>query len=47
MAAKPVEIHPAALAEWKSALNWYLERSDAVALKFVAEVDRAIGLVAD
>jgi len=45
MAAKPVEIHPAALAELKSALTWYLERSETAALRFAAELDRAIVLV--
>lgn len=42
MAAKPVEIHPAALAELKSAVGWYMERSETAALKFIAELDRAI-----
>lgn len=45
MAAKPVEIHPAALAELKSTLTWYLERSKTAALRFAAELDRAIDLV--
>jgi len=45
MAAKPVEIHPAALAELKSALTWYVQRSETAALKLVAELDRAIDLV--
>ena len=45
MAGKPLEIHPAALAELKSAVQWYQERSQPAALKFVAEVDRAIELV--
>jgi len=27
MAAKPLEIHPQALAEFNAALGWYLERS--------------------
>ena len=45
MAAKPVEVHPAALAELESALAWYMERSEAAALKFAAELDRAIDLV--
>jgi plasmid stabilization system protein ParE len=40
MAAKQIEIHPAALAELKSAVEWYLERSEAAAQEFVAEVDR-------
>jgi len=47
MAAKPVEIHPAALAELKSALSWYLERSEAATLRFAAELDRAINLVSE
>lgn len=42
MAAKPLEIHPSALAEFKSALSWYLERNETAADKFVAELDRAI-----
>src|ERR1700674_1807395 len=45
MAAKPLEIHPSALAELKSALSWYLERNETAADKFVAELDRAIELL--
>jgi toxin ParE1/3/4 len=45
VAAKPLEIHPAALEEFKSALTWYLERSESSAGRFVAEVDRAIDFV--
>jgi plasmid stabilization system protein ParE len=45
MAGKPIEIHPAALAELKSAVEWYLERSEPAAEEFVSEVDRAIALV--
>jgi toxin ParE1/3/4 len=45
MAAKPLEIHPSALAELKSALSWYLERNETAADKFVAELDRAIELM--
>ncbi|HXM21523.1 MAG TPA: type II toxin-antitoxin system RelE/ParE family toxin [Terriglobales bacterium] len=45
MAGKRIEIHPAALAELKSAVEWYLERSEPAAREFVAEVDRAIDLV--
>lgn len=40
-----IEIHPAALAELKSAVEWYLERSEPAADEFVSEVDRAIALV--
>jgi len=46
MATKRLEIHPAALAELKSALAWYLERSRSAATTFAAEVDRAINLIA-
>jgi toxin ParE1/3/4 len=45
VAAKPLEIHPAALAEFKSALTWYLERSETAAVKFAAELDRATDLI--
>ena len=45
MACKRIEIHPAALAELRSAVEWYLERSEPAAQEFVAEVDRAIALV--
>lgn len=44
MAGKRIEIHPAALAELKSAVTWYLERSEPAAREFVADVDRAIAL---
>lgn len=45
MAARLLEIHPAALEELKSATSWYVDRSEAAALAFVADVDRAISLV--
>lgn len=45
MAAKILQFHPAALAEFKEALAWYLERSETAAVNFVAELDRAIDLV--
>ncbi len=45
MAAKALETHPSALAELKSALSWYLERNETAAVKFAAEVDRAIELL--
>jgi len=45
MAAKPLEIHPSALAELKSALKWYLDQNETAALKFAAELDRAMELV--
>ena len=46
MAAKRLDLHPEALEEWKSAVAWYLERNEAAAVNFVADVDQAIELVA-
>lgn len=45
MAARRLEIHPAALAELKSALTWYFERSSAAANNLAAELDRVIDLI--
>jgi hypothetical protein len=45
MAAKPLQIHPAALAELKSAVAWYQKQKQTAALNFVVELDRAIALV--
>ena len=45
MATKPIEIHPSAVAELRSAVNWYLERNETAAIKFAAEVDRVVELV--
>jgi toxin ParE1/3/4 len=45
MAAKQLDIHPAALAELKSCLSWYLARSETAGIKFVAELDRAMDLI--
>ena len=45
MSGKPLEIHAAALEELKSAIAWYLERSEPAATSFVAEVDRALEMV--
>lgn len=45
MVAEPLDIHPSALAELKSAITWYLERNEAAAVKFTAEIDHAIELI--
>jgi hypothetical protein len=45
MAVKPLETHPSALEELKFALSGYLERNEAAALKFAAELDRAMNLL--
>ena len=47
MAAKRLEIHPAALDELKSATLWYLDRSAPAAHEFIEEVDRAIDLIVE
>jgi plasmid stabilization system protein ParE len=41
----PVDIHPAALEEYKSALAWYLDRSEVAAGKFVEAIEHAVMLV--
>jgi hypothetical protein len=41
MASKPLEIHPAALEEYKSALAWYMERSSITAGRFVTDLEHA------
>ena len=46
MGAKPLEIHPEALDELKSALAWYSERSKTAAFNFISEIDKAIGSIA-
>ena len=45
MAAKFLQIHPAALAELKAAVIWYQERNQTAANNFVSEVDRVLELV--
>jgi len=45
MAVRSLEFHPQALAEFSTALGWYLQRSEAAASRLVAELDRAIDLV--
>jgi toxin ParE1/3/4 len=45
MAAKPLAIHPAALEEAKSAVQWYLERNETAARKFTAELDEALEFI--
>ena len=47
MAVKAREIHPSALSDLKSAISWYLERSEPAAIEFAAEVDRAVALVVE
>jgi plasmid stabilization system protein ParE len=45
MGAKPLEIPPSALEELKLTLSWYVARNETAAVKFAAELHRAIGLL--
>jgi plasmid stabilization system protein ParE len=39
---RPVVFHPAALAEAEAATEWYRQRSERAAARFLDELDRAI-----
>jgi toxin ParE1/3/4 len=41
------EFHPEALEEYREAANWYRNREPSLALRFVSEVEEAIGRIAD
>jgi len=43
----PIGLHPDAVAESTAAVRWYRERSDAAAVAFLAEIDRAVALIAE
>ena len=43
---KRVRSHPAAMAEFEAAFDWYLDRSPAAAAEFAAEMTRAIARIA-
>jgi plasmid stabilization system protein ParE len=47
MVAKLLEIHPSAFSDLKSAVSWYLERSEPAAVDLAAEVDRAVALIVE
>jgi plasmid stabilization system protein ParE len=47
MAGERLEIHPEALEEIKSAVRWYLGRSESAAIRFVEAVDEAVALIAE
>jgi hypothetical protein len=42
MPTRPAQFHDEAAAEYDAAFDWYLERSPDAALKFDAEVERAL-----
>jgi plasmid stabilization system protein ParE len=46
MPAVGVAFHPEAIAEARAARAWYAERSRAAAEAFIAELDRAVALIA-
>jgi toxin ParE1/3/4 len=45
MPTESVEFHQEATSEYDAAFDWYLERSPDAALKFDAEMDRALALI--
>jgi toxin ParE1/3/4 len=47
MPDRAVELHQEASAEYDAAFDWYLERSPDAAVKFDAEVDRALALIVE
>lgn len=47
MAGKDVQFHEAATVDYEAAFDWYLERSELVAARFAAELDRAIALISE
>lgn len=47
MAQFSVGFHPAALDDSTAAEGWYHERSDATAVAFVAELDRAVDRISE
>lgn len=47
MASVRVGFHPEALAEAVAATEWYRERSESLAIAFLAELDRAVDSIAE
>jgi toxin ParE1/3/4 len=45
--ARPVDVHPEAVLEAQAAYRWYLDRNDAAAQAFLAELDRAVELISE
>ena len=45
MTPRPVAFHPAALAEAEAAVEWYGQRSERAAARFLDELDWVIGQV--
>ena len=47
MTLLPIEVHPDAAAEAGTAVQWYRERNEAAANAFLAELDRAMKMIAE
>jgi toxin ParE1/3/4 len=47
MATNKVDLHEEASAEYDAAFDWYLQRSPDAALRFDAEVERALNQIVD
>jgi plasmid stabilization system protein ParE len=47
MAAKAVEFHQEASAEYEEAFDWYFTRSQPAASKFAIEIGHTIGMIAE
>jgi toxin ParE1/3/4 len=47
MASKSVELHEAASLELEAAFEWYLERSETAAARFLADLNAAIVAIAE
>jgi plasmid stabilization system protein ParE len=45
--ARPVEVHPEAISEAQAAYRWYVDRNNAAAEAFLAELDRAVELISE
>lgn len=45
MSLLPIEFHPEAIVEAREARDWYAERSEAAAERFMDELDVAIGAI--
>jgi plasmid stabilization system protein ParE len=41
-----VTFHPDAQREYQAAISWYQERNPAAARRFVAEIERVVGVIA-
>lgn len=44
---RPVEVHPDAILEAQAAYRWYVDRNNAAAEAFLAELDRAVELISE